>query len=181
MNIDVNLRNIKKFIIIPFANILTNACTPVGAAVVSANIQCTEPGCTNVEDSYQQHKLHLFSAHGIKDPIGRYVSGTHCVICLKDFHTRVRIINHHKHRSKICADKLLTTREIFLSVEEAKELDIAERARNRELAHIGRRSHFAKIPQIQLVGCLPACLMLDSRGRPLYPPEVEAQNGPASA
>ena len=55
--------------------------------------------CQKAFPSRQQQSVHAFAAHGVKDVIGLYVNTTHCIICLKEFHTRARLLQHIAYRS----------------------------------------------------------------------------------
>ena len=57
--------------------------------------------------SYQAHCLHSFSKHGFKSLLRKYVLLTHCLVCLREFHTRENCLNHIRYRSKICRSNLL--------------------------------------------------------------------------
>jgi len=90
--------------------------------------------------SVQQHSLHMFKSHGIKNPIRLHFSGIHCPICLKMFHTRERVLNHLRYRSSICRLNLLR-RDPVLTATEANELDASEAGANRKLQSSGKRRH----------------------------------------
>ena len=55
--------------------------------------------------SEQKCALHRFSKHGYKHAVKRFVVGTHCLMCLTEFHTRERLLNHLKvrpNRHNVC-------------------------------------------------------------------------------
>ena len=72
------------------------------------------------------------------------VCDTVCPICLLDFHTRTRLLNHLKYRSKLCATTLLSSEVPLISRENADELDSKERDFHRALYARGQRRHKAK-------------------------------------
>ena len=70
----------------------------------SVSSACSE--CPMVSDSFQSLSLHMFEKHGLRNLWRRYVHmHTRCPICLCFFSNRERLINHIRHRSKICKHK----------------------------------------------------------------------------
>ena len=90
--------------------------------------------------SNQQLSLHLFKSHGVKNVCRKYVWDTHCPVCMTDFRSRERVINHVRYRSKICRDYLFAGPPA-LSDEQAEELDVTESQRNREMYVRNQRRH----------------------------------------
>ena len=115
--------------------------------------------------SLQQLNLHMFKAHDVRNPLRVYVSTTHCCVCLKEFHTRERALNHVRYRSATCQSNLLL-RGPIITADEATMLEESERAQNRGLSNAGRRRHHASMPAVQLHGPLLPIFTLDEvRGR----------------
>ena len=60
---------------------------------------CPSQFCT-----LQKYSLHMFKAHGIKNVWRTYIADCpetiHCVVCLKQYWTRERLLNHVRYRSK---------------------------------------------------------------------------------
>ncbi len=119
------------------------------------------PRCAKTFDSIQKLNLHLFKAQGLKNPIRRLVSTSTCPICLTEFHTRTRILNHLRYRSHVCRCNLLIAGPL-LSVE-ADLLDFEEAVANRLLAQSGSRAHKAALPCIRVQGPLPAPILIADR------------------
>ena len=80
-------------------------------------------------------------------------SEVHCLVCLRLFWTRERVINHIRYRSEVCRHEYAVDPPP-LSCAEADELDLAESAANRDLSHRGSRRHKAVKPCIQMFGPL---------------------------
>jgi hypothetical protein len=95
----------------------------------------------------------MFKAHGSRNPLCVYVSSTHCCVCLKEFHTRERALNHVRYRSATCRANLLL-RGPVITVDEANALDESMRVHNRALSKEGKRRHTASKPAVQLCGPL---------------------------
>ena len=105
---------------------------------------CTE--CGKCCKSFQVLQLHRFSKHGAIHPLHMAVQYTPCPICLIQFHTRHRLLEHIKYKGKKrhCT-ALLSSRPPIISEAEARELDAAAAKSARQLAHRGlRRTHAAK-------------------------------------
>ena len=81
--------SIRSFCMSPWANVASHKqiIRVVGLSYTHLCEHCSY-GC----DTEQQLTLHLFKHHGIKDPIRRYVNGTRCHICLKEFWVRVTYV-----------------------------------------------------------------------------------------
>ena len=140
----------------PFANICTQwAIGPVLQAFAQP-IPCGL--CNVVSKSHQTHALHMFRMHGIKSALRRYVPCTHCLVCLREFHTRENCLNHVRYRSKVCCNNLLL-RGPSLSIAEASALDDACKTHNRELHAAGKRRHIVNQPSFYLSGPLLPILL----------------------
>ena len=102
--------------------------------------------CPKCFNSFQQLQLHRFSKHGCVHPLHMAAKDTHCPICLLQFHTRHRLLEHIKYKGKKrhCT-ALLSSRPPIFSEAEARELDADAAKSARQLAHRGlRRTHAAK-------------------------------------
>ena len=78
--------------------------------------------CGKTFATRQKMALRRFKAHGLKDKIRLYTSTTHCVICLKEFWSRERLLDHLKVRAAGCRARLLM-RDPVLSATEAQAVD----------------------------------------------------------
>ena len=150
------IRKVKGFCKSPFANVCAQWAVGPDLQAFAAPVSC--PLCDTTSKSYQAHALHLFRRHGIKSDLRRYVSGTHCLVCLRECHTRENCINHVRYRSKVCRNNLLI-RGPILNVDEADALDEECKARNRELHAAGRRRHHVEQPSFYLPGPLIPILL----------------------
>ena len=79
-------------------------------------------------------------------------------MCLKEFWTRERVLNHIKYRSKVCRLNL-HLRGPCLSEQEADALDFACASSNVDLYRQGRRRHHVSKPSIRLPGPLLAVVL----------------------
>ena len=98
----------------------------------------------------------MFKVHNYKDPIRLHVNGTVCLVCLKEFHTRERIIQHLKFRpgrTNVCRYNTLDM-DPFLSIEQADLVDAELKDTNRKLQANAKRRHFAEIPCFRMPGPL---------------------------
>lgn len=136
------LNKIKAFCKLPFANIPTQWATSNVLLDFSRPLVCGI--CGKVSYSNQAHSVHLASSHNIKCKFRCYVDGPTCRICLKNFDTRERCLNHAK-KCKVCRVNLLA-RGPVISIEEAEELDSSSCAAHQALYAAGKRRHFAAVP-----------------------------------
>ena len=84
--------------------------------------------------------LHLFKHHGIKDPIRRYVNGTRCHICLKEFWVRENLLNHIRRGRTPCKMQAIL-RGPLLSESEADVVDFELRPFYKDQHRRGLRRH----------------------------------------
>ena len=148
-------RLVNKFVKSRIANIpvddapderITNVCA------VAPVFQCSL--CSLSFDTFQKSSLHSFKAHGIRN-LWRLLIGhhLHCPICLKQFWSRERLINHVRYRSKVC--KLnLQIRGPVVTEAEALGIDEACAAEHVQLYRKGKRRHHVLDPVIRLHGPL---------------------------
>ena len=111
--------------------------------------------------SSQAHAVHNFTKHGIKCGFRNYVPFTHCLVCMREFWSRERCLNHVK-KSKVCKYNLIL-RGPCLTQDEADVLDQNERMRNRQLHLVGRRRHAVDNAAVRLPGPLEPIILLESQ------------------
>ena len=83
-----------------------------------------------------------------------YVSTTHCEICLVEFHTRARLLEHVKgrhNRPNICLLNYLDKEPVYTQ-EQVIEIDKALAETNRKLYAAAHRQHYAAVPCFSLQG-----------------------------
>ena len=113
------ITSVKRFCQSPLANLVHQWA--VSKSLLHANEFKRCGTCNKTFKSTQSLTLHEFKSHGIKDPIRCMVPSTCCFICLKEFWSRCRILNHVK-KSSVCRLNL-QMRSPFLTPEEADALD----------------------------------------------------------
>ena len=153
----------------PFANLASEVPNTPALQHIGSGISCQ--CCSMVFGTLQQLNLHMFKVHHVRNPFRCYISLTHCTVCLKEFHTRERAVNHVRYRSAVCRANLLL-RGPSLTEGEASALEETEKSQNRDLARAGKRRHHAGNPAIQLQGpLLPIVLSsgVDGSHHPLGP------------
>ena len=144
-------RRMKEYCQKPFANLAGEV--PDRKCVVNINSSLSCHICNRLFPTRQQLNLHLFKTHSVKNPLHVYVSGTHCTVCLKEFHSRERVLNHIRYRSAVCRANLLL-RGPVISQAEVDVIEQLERDRCRTLSCAGRRRHHVSRPALQLQGPL---------------------------
>jgi len=132
-----------------FANVVTMWARSDAQSKGGGSFFCGQ--CTKALNTYQALCLHKFKAHGIKCIERLYVEGTRCTICLTEFWTRERVLNHIKYRSQVCRENLLMLPPV-ITHERADELDAEEMAYISELCRKGKRRHFAAEPCLRAHG-----------------------------
>ena len=144
-------RRVKDFCKSPFANVVAQwAVSPV-LQVFAQPVRCVT--CNHLSKSYQAHCLHQFRVHSIKNVLRCYVPCTHCLVCLREFHTRENSLNHVRYRSKVCRLNLLL-RGPCLTTDQANSLDDACSSANVRLYSEGKRRHHVDQPSFLLSGPL---------------------------
>ena len=139
-----------------FANLDVPLNFPKYAEPSTVSLKCDV--CQKSFDTVQKLNLHKFKAHNIKDPIYRYINGTHCIVCMREFHTRTRLINHVRYRSHVCRTNLLLGGPL-ISWSQVEELDYEDQAFKRDLHSKGARAHHVVAPAFRLQGPIPALLI----------------------
>eukprot|EP00973_Karenia_brevis_P093278 12416574-Karenia_brevis.AAC.1 len=97
--------------------------------------------------------VHAYKKHGLKCLARRYAPSTTCLVCMTEFWTRPRIINHLMYRSRICLQNLLSNPPL-LTQREADVLDQQELESNRKLYAQSRKPAFADLPSLRVPGPL---------------------------
>ena len=100
---------------------------------------------------YQSFALHRFETHGIKHIVRKYSTGSQCPICLIEWWTRERAINHVRYRKEVCKRNLLLHAP-ELTAAEADELDMQDARLYRNFTEQGKRRHIAERPCMQAEG-----------------------------
>ena len=147
---------IRMFLKSHFANLSEVLSEDIAAGPTLAFSSCFD--CGLQFGSPQQLSLHRFKAHGAKHAIRTYVNTTFCVVCLREFWCRDRLLNHLRYRSKTCYNNIVL-RGPVLSIAEADIFDAAEHVKNAKLSKMGKRSHFASITSVRLIGPLQPILL----------------------
>ena len=101
--------------------------------------------CGHVEPTLHLINTHKFLKHGVKNPLNQYIHSTTCPVCFVCFHTRPRILQHIKYRSKKCRDAIIN-RGPILTPEQANKMDKKCCSDVSQLYKRGRRRNFAEIP-----------------------------------
>ena len=107
---------------------------------------CICQDCGKHLSSAQQLNLHRFRKHGWLHPAHTLVNDVLCRICLTDFHTRTRLLEHvmYKGKKHRCLQRLQICGEV-ISYQEALELNTVEAQNNILLYRSGhKRLHAAK-------------------------------------
>lgn len=154
-------RRLKAYCREPFANLMHEVPKRPCLQHLNGGITCDL--CGTWFSSLQQLRLHEFKAHSRRNHLRLHICTTHCSVCLKEFHTRERVLNHVKYRSAVCRANLIL-RGPLLAEAEAAAIDEAEKKSNRELACAGKRRHHACLPALQLQGPLAPIVPLSTAG-----------------
>ena len=109
--------------------------------------------CNLDHDSEQQLNSHKAAKHGWRNPIRALVVGSVCPSCMKDHHTRPRLI-HHLSRSNWCCETMRRWRAP-LPPEEVLAADMADRADAKRLKLLGRPPLWAELPAYRRKGPRP--------------------------
>ena len=161
-------RLVKKFAWTRIANISCEKVPVAKIAFSGAGHACNI--CNTTFMTFQQLALHSFKKHGVKNMMSLYVGDcTHCTVCLKQFWTLERLLNHVRYRSKICKYNLKIRGPVCDS--EQASLFSKECAESNTCLHRqGKRRHYKEDPVIQLVGpLLPVMLPPGSKESKHHP------------
>ena len=148
----------------PLCNVVCDRMMPAQPSI--KDFHCSQ--CVSCFATHQSLMLHMFKVHNLKNLVRRYVGmETHCVVCLKMFWTRERVLNHVRYRSKPCREWHLKF-EPYVSQEQADGFDADCMEFNRILQSKGSRRHKAATPCVQLCGPLvPIDVLASSWHHPL--------------
>ena len=133
-------RKVKRVFRTPFANILTDECRDV-LQVRTLNFPCLH--CTEVKDTFQKLKVHMYSKHRIKDDLWLHFRETYCTVCMLEFHKREKMYEHLKNGSPKCCLYYLNAGPC-LSREEAQVIDENLKEHYRELYSKGLRRQYCE-------------------------------------
>ena len=112
--------------------------------------------CQYFTYSWQQLQLHMFSKHGWLHPADMLTHETPCSICLTQFHTRSRLLEHLKYKGKKYRCFLtLCSAGPSISEQCARDLNKMEAVPNKALSHKGLRRSYAAKPAHRTPGPLP--------------------------
>ena len=154
----------RKYCKSPFANMVEQWASSPALKAFAAPIECSH--CGVLCKSYQAYAVHLPRKHNVKSKFRMYVMGNTCKVCLVNFHTRERCLNHVRYRSKVCKHNYLL-RGPVLDEAEASLLDAADYAENRILYAKGLRRHQALCPSMRAFG--PLLPLLNERPSKHHP------------
>ena len=120
-------------------------------------VACPECGMCFKND--QELSLHRFRKHNVKNSLRSLIGGTVCVCCLKQFHTRYKILSHISQANKKCRafyEKCVPPTPF----EEQEQLDAQDTIARRKLRYEGRSNRFHPIPTLQCSGPKPRLILL---------------------
>ena len=144
-------KSVMKTCSLKLANVVSQwAVSPAIAVLGETHI------CNFCEASFRTRQalaVHRFKVHGAKSIERQYLHGTQCPICLVEFWTRERVVNHVRYRSKVCRENLLV-RPPELTPLQADHLDELEQESVRKMQSCGNRRHKADQPCAQAAGPL---------------------------
>ena len=124
--------------------------------------------CTYKAPTMQQLQLHMFKAHGRLHPSQYYVDAdcTICPICMMQFHTLVRLIEHLRYNGKKrrCLDNVYIVKDVIKS-DVVLEIVARDAECSRAWSRAGFRRTKAQAPAYRVTG-------------PLRPSLTMAQNSP---
>ena len=153
---DLHPSSITPYIVVllsPLANQVERWATTKALKSIATSFECS--ACSRRFDTRQKYSVHLFKVHHIKSIERKYVNTTHCPICMIEFWTRERILNHLRYKSQVCRQNLLL-RGPLLSDCEADSLDRDELVDSiRPLSVQLLRRHHTLKPCFRLPGPLP--------------------------
>jgi hypothetical protein len=144
-------KSVMKTCSLSIANVITQWAKTPAIAVLGESHNCNH--CGKSFRTRQSLAVHRFKTHGIKSIERQYLPLTQCPICLVEFWTRERVVNHVRYRSYVCRENLLI-RPPELSPQQADHLDELEQATCRKMQSSGNRRHKATEPCVQAAGPL---------------------------
>ena len=163
------LQRVRKFSISLFAN-LDVPCPAykfndpyVPSQPVSDEFRCDT--CDRLFDTKQKLSVHLAVNHHIYDSLYFHLNTTHCLFCMREFHSMPRLYSHLRYRSNICKANYECD-DPPLSYDEVHSMFVKNRAHNRTLRLSGCRPTYAQNPSFRVPGPLPMPSILPSRSSP---------------
>ena len=134
---------------------------PAPPAADPPGIRC--PDCARLLRGSRALGLHRYRAHGIRAEARCYVDGTACPVCVREFHTRTRLVAHlirdgpraARNRGETEGGGCLPQLRLLqapLDPEQVGQLDGAEQERRRSA---GRYDRLAHLPAHRLPGPVP--------------------------
>ena len=100
--------------------------------------------------------------HNVKSCMRRYIIGTHCLVCLRECHSRELLLNHVRYRSNVCKNNSLLRGPVLTQCE-ADALDEECKGLNRTLYASGKRRHHVDASSYYLQGPLLPILVEAAR------------------
>lgn len=94
---------------------------------------------------------HLAAMHGHRNPLKKHISGTHCLVCLKDFGNRLRLCEHVVNRSKFCGP-IYRKFVPQLSLEALAQQEADEAATERAMKWQGKHIRHSEVPVVRICG-----------------------------
>jgi len=143
-----------------FANLHVQWATCKSLREIGVRFSCHV--CNANFDTRQQCAVHMFRSHSVKSMERCLISTTHCPVCMVEFWTCERAVNHLRYRSDICRRHLLLYAP-ELSLERADALDAADLQLHQSLQAHGHRRHHAKQQCIRIPGPLLPVILEDDR------------------
>ena len=126
--------------------------------MVSSSFKCSV--CLYSTSTKQQLQLHMFKAHACIHPLQMYITPHEwiCPICMTQFHTRVRLLEHLRYKGKFrsCGDNICLIRDSF-PCKLAHEYVQHDREQTRALTKSGFRRAKAKLLAFRVPGPLRTC------------------------
>ena len=157
------IRDNRRRFMLDISNILSTTASTLAHIPISDtpnNSTLREPcicqECGKVEKSLQQLNLHRFRKHGWLHPAHTLVDNVFCRICLTNFHTRTRLLEHimYKGKKHRCFLRLQKCGEV-ISYQRALELNAIEAQNNLILYRAGHKRSYAAKPAHRIYGPLP--------------------------
>ena len=133
-----------------FASIVTSWAACESVSSIGNTLYCSI--CDKSFSNKQSTTLHEFKIHNIKAIERRYIDGTRCPVCLLEFWSSDRLLNHVK-KCVVCHENLLMGPPL-LTRAQADELDLAEVEAVARLKAKGLRRHAAEMSCVRAHGPL---------------------------
>eukprot|EP00973_Karenia_brevis_P032880 4540177-Karenia_brevis.AAC.1 len=115
--------------------------------------------CSHEFKTKQQCNLHMTKKHNWLHPAHCLVAGVTCPICLQNFDTRARLLEHLMYKAPVCYANLLLTGPV-ISFEVALQLREQSACVERKNVRAGHRRAKAHVPVVRALGPRLPCLPL---------------------